>query len=68
MSFLLLETGDFFLLETGFKLILEGSPIVRTGTGAGAAPSRRRRPHELILNDDDELLTIIQKMLDFLDP
>ena len=65
MDFLLLQTGDFLLLQGGGKIILESSPPYGDIGNAGRLSRRRRRDEA---DDDDEVLDLIKRMLDRIDP
>lgn len=64
-SFLLLQTGDYLLLQTGDKMLLNTGQAA-SSTGSGRAKKRTLR--DFIQRDDDEVMEIVKRMLDFLEP
>ena len=62
-SFLLLQTGDYLLLQSGTTDRLElqdSTPAVGGGGGGGGPPPRKKRRQR---NDDDEVMRIIRGAL-----
>ena len=63
-SFLLLQTGDYLLLQTSGKIILASS--VSGGDGAGGG-GKRNKLREQIARDDEEVMSVIEKFLEAID-
>ena len=58
-SLLLLQTGDYLLLEVGggARLELQGDDTLGSGGGGGGPPPKKKRRQR---NDDDEVMRIIR--------
>ena len=60
-DFLLLETGDYLLLEDGGRIIIDERQVADTTSGGGGRPWPQRTlnillPKRVIMDDEDFLL------------
>lgn len=62
---LLLDATDFLLLEAGVDFLILGTTPVGTGQQPKGGGSRRQRQ---IQRDDDEVMQIVRKIMEVLDP